>query len=384
VTNDQASDRIEKAKAKRREVDQRVESIVSNAVRSWEKKDFDGARAQFNEALKLDPTNPTATDYLARSVSEAAALASATPSARRAEAAPTETFNDDDWGAPDAAAPPAAAPTSGKTKAAQKPAEAPPQPAREKSSMALLATAAGLIVVIALGLFGYFLFMRKPAYDPTATTAAMKQASSLAQKGQYDAAMGLLQEIKPEDPQHDKALEMIADFQHRKSQSSQAVEGRPAGRVFQEQLTAGKTAYDAHDYMGAKKALEEAARIRQLPPDMKTIYDDASAQVGKLDNALSLFKEGKYQDAINYLEQLNKKDAQNKNIQQLLINAHFNLGAIALQEGKLPEAEKQFDLVLQGDPSDELARRSKELAVRYQGQTQDLLYRIYVKYLPPR
>ncbi len=145
-----------------------------------------------------------------------------------------------------------------------------------------------------------------------------------------------------------------------------------------------KTAYDAHDYMGAKKALEEAARVRQLPPEMKAIYDDASAQVGKLDNALSLFKEGKYQDAINYLEQLNQKDAQNKNIQQLLLNAHFNLGAIALQEGKLPEAEKQFDLVLQRDPNDELARRSKELAVRYQGQTQDLLYRIYVKYLPPR
>jgi hypothetical protein len=43
--------------------------------------------------------------------------------------------------------------------------------------------------------------------------------------------------------------------------------------------------------------------------------------------------------------------------------------------------------VLKMDPNDELAGRSKALAERYSGQPappKDLLYKIYVKYLPMR
>jgi len=47
-------------------------------------------------------------------------------------------------------------------------------------------------------------------------------------------------------------------------------------------------------------------------------------------------------------------------------------------------AVRELDEVLKMDPNDELARRSRELAVRYKGETKDLLYKIYVKYLPLR
>jgi hypothetical protein len=40
--------------------------------------------------------------------------------------------------------------------------------------------------------------------------------------------------------------------------------------------------------------------------------------------------------------------------------------------------------VLKNDPNDTMAKRSKELAERYSGQPKDLLYKIYVKYLPLR
>jgi hypothetical protein len=41
---------------------------------------------------------------------------------------------------------------------------------------------------------------------------------------------------------------------------------------------------------------------------------------------------------------------------------------------------------LKNDPNDELAKRSRTLADRYSGEPQkkDLLYKIYVKYLPLR
>jgi tetratricopeptide (TPR) repeat protein len=282
------------------------------------------------------------------------------------------------------AAPPSPAPAAAPPKARleQRPAAAPAKP-KKRSPLVMVIGGAAVVALVALGLF-FWLWTRKPAFDPKATRAAMTQATALAQKGQLDSAIALLQDIKPEDPQHDKALEMIADLQHRKAQSSELVDGRPAAKVFQELLANGKAAFDGHDYMGAKKALEDASRIRPLPPDMKQTYDAASQQVAKLDSAIALFREQKYQDAIAYLQQLNQQDPQNQNIKQLLLNAHFDLGVNNLQQDKRADAIKEFDQVLQGNPNDDLAKRSRELALRYEGKQPDLLFKIYVKYLPLR
>ncbi|HMC21819.1 MAG TPA: tetratricopeptide repeat protein, partial [Thermoanaerobaculia bacterium] len=220
--------------------------------------------------------------------------------------------------------------------------------------------------------------------DPAATDAIFAQASSLAQKGQYDAAIAALQDVKADDPQHDKALQMMADLQQKKSQASEQIAGRPAAAVYQEALTAGKAAFDARDYDTAKKQFDTAARVKPLPPDMKALYDTASQQVAKLEGAKTLFKEQRYQDALTNLQSLEQQDPQNTSIKRLIIDSHFNLGAVALQEERLPDATREFDEVLKKDPSDELARRSKGLAERYNGQPKDLLYKIYVKYLPMR
>ena len=49
--------------------------------------------------------------------------------------------------------------------------------------------------------------------EPSPTDAIFTTATSLSQKGQFDAAIAMLQEVKPDDPQHDKALQMMADLQ---------------------------------------------------------------------------------------------------------------------------------------------------------------------------
>jgi hypothetical protein len=68
----------------------------------------------------------------------------------------------------------------------------------------------------------------------------------------------------------------------------------------------------------------------------------------------------------------------------MITDAHFNLGAEALQTERTADAIREFDEVLKVSPNDELARRSRDLAARYDGSTKDLLYKIYVKYLPLR
>lgn len=239
-------------------------------------------------------------------------------------------------------------------------------------------------VLAGAGWFVYSKFLSKPAYDPTATKRIFAEATTLSQQGKYDLAIAKLQDVKPEDPQHDAAVVMIADLQHKKSLAAEMIDGKPAAQYFSDQVNAGRAAYDAHDFDGAKRAFEQAMRVKPLPADVKPLYDTSAQQVAKLDAAKSLFKEHRFADALGNLQQLSAQDPQNKNITRMVIDAHFNLGAAALQEERLPDAMKEFDEVLKLDPNDELAKRSKELAVRYNGQPKDLLYKIYVKYLPMR
>jgi tetratricopeptide (TPR) repeat protein len=278
--------------------------------------------------------------------------------------------------------PPAPEPAGAKKGSVNKPiAKAPP---KKKTSMAPVAAVIALVVLVAGGWFAWTKLSKKSAIDPAATKAAFAQAGTLAKRGQYDQAIAVLQEIKPEDPQHDHAVALIADLERKKSQAAAMIAGKPAETIYQEQVAAGTTAFNAHDYVGAQKAFEAATRIKELSPDLKTMYDTAAQQVAKLDAAKALFKERRYADAVTNLQPLAQQDPQNLNIQRLLVDAHFDLGAQALQEERLPDAMKEFDEVLKVDPNDDLAKRSKELAVRYNGQPKDLLYKIYVKYLPLR
>src|SRR5438105_401634 len=154
--------------------------------------------------------------------------------------------------------------------------------------------------------------------------------------------------------------------------------------AYQDALNNAKASFDARDYDAAKKEFDVAARMKPLPADMQALYVQASQQVAKLEGAKALFNEQRYQDALNNLQGLQQQDPQNASIRRLIADAHFNIGAVALQEEKLDAASQEFGEVLKIDPNDDLAKRSKALAERYNGQPKDLLYRIYVKYLPMR
>lgn len=389
VTNEEASSRIEKAKARKREGESKVEGMLAAAIQQFDRNDKAGARDRFLEVLRTDPNNATANEYLERINSAMPARPAPSEAPPPAPSGGDDLFADN-FGAPSAGtyeAPAIPSPTAAKPAAAagaKKTTGKAPAAAPSRRGIPMIAViAAAVVVVLAVGYFAYSKFS-KPAYDPAATQALIKQANTLAQKGQYDLAIAMLQDVKPDDPQHDKALSLMADLQHRKTQSAELVGGRPAAVVYQENLANGKAAFEAHDYDAAKKAFDAAARIKALPPDMKQLYDTAAQQVSKLDSAKTLFKEGRYQDALTNLQPLADQDPQNASIKRIITDTHFNLGAQALTEERLPDAIKEFDEVLKNDPNDELAKRSKNLAERYNGQTKDLLYKIYVKYLPTR
>ena len=387
VTNEQASERIERAKAKRREIEQKVEGILASAVQSYERGEYDTARTRFAEVQRVDPNNQTAQDYMDR-MTEATEGGAAAAVSSYVPPAPVDIFDEELPAGVEA--PPAddeadlAGLRQGRTsKTRTKPAPAPK--AARKAPTGVIAAILVTVLLLGGGWYVWSNFMNDPDAEIGDTSAVIGRASTLGRAGKYDQAIALLQDIKPNDPQHDRALEMIAEFQAKKSSAAQMIDGRPAAVFYQEQLAIARQAFDAHDYVAAKAAWEQAMRVQpQLPPDIKPDYDVAAQQVQKLATAKTLFAERKYADALTGLAALQAQDPENQNIRRMIIDAHFNLGATALQEERMPDAIAAFGEVLKLNPQDELAKRSRELAERYNGQPKDLLYRIYVKYLPLR
>lgn len=386
VTNDEASQRIETAKTKRREIDNAVETLIAAGEQAGHTGDNETARAKFNEALRLDPGNAAAHDLLERMTNTVAEGGAAgfevpfTPSPQRGD-----IFDDDAAmsGSYDSLKP--VAEPAPPAKKVVKPKAAPaPAPAKRSGRMGIVATIAAVVIVAAAGWFLWSKYMAKPAYDPTVTQSVFRQANALAKRNQFDQAIAMLGDVGPADPQHDKALEMIADLQNKKAQAASLINGRPAAVVFDESLAAGRAAIEQHDYDAAKTAFDTAARIKPLPADAATMFAAASQQVAKLEGAKNFFNEQRYQDAIGNLGPMLQADPQNQSIKRMLVGAHFNLGATALQEEHMPDALREFDEVLRIDPDDEAAKRSRTLAERYSDQPKDLLFKIYVKYLPLR
>ncbi|MGA7615535.1 MAG: hypothetical protein WBX15_10190 [Thermoanaerobaculia bacterium] len=383
VTNEDASARIEKARGRRLEQESKVDALLSEGIRAFDGHDPNGAKQIFQQVIDLDSTNPTALDYLEKIQQSGGAIPPVTtppsPAASDALFADIRAGEDEAIASEFASAPPPP-----RSAARQRPSPAPAAPGGKKLPMPLLA-GVGVVILLLAGWFGYQKFAT-PGGDPTAaqTESMFAKARTMASQGDFDGAIRLLSGVAPDNANHDRALEMIADFKNKKEAASSTIGGRPADQVFRELVEQGKTAYRSRDFLAAKEAFEKANAIRALSASDQQLFQDASGRVSKLDSARALFKEGNYEGAILNLETLKKQDPDNATIDRLITDAHYNLGVKALQDERLPDAITEFGSVLEANPNDQTARRSRDLATRYDGQPRDLLYKIYVKYLPIR
>ncbi len=394
VTNDEASDRIESAKAKRRELEHKVEPLLTSGVTAFERGNTAQAHKDLTEVLRLDPQNTTAQQYLDR-LSETV-IEGGTPARSSTYIAPSVERDildlgilDDEPLPPGFEAPlippsPGSTPATPARKTTGKVSKPKAAPLTRKLPMTAIATVIGVIALLGAGWFAWNRYKDKPQAEAGAGQAIIARATTLAGLGKYDQAIALLQDIEPNDLHHDEALVLIADLRKKKSNAAQMIDGIPADQYYEQQVTAASAAFEAHDYVVAKTAFDQATRVKPLPPDLKAQYDAAAQQVGRLDSAKALFAERKFADAIANLQPLLEQEPENLAIQKLLVDAHFNHGATALQEERTKDAIRELDEVLKVSPNDEIAQRSRDLAARYDGQPKDLLYKIYVKYLPLR
>ena len=239
VTNEAASERIERAKAKRRESEQKIEAILTAGVQAFERKEAVQARAKFKEVLSIDPGNVTAQDYLQRVDSPAASAPAFAPCGPRRNTYSATLLEDDSeggYGAPATAHPVRNASVAG----GRTPAASPRHPSAKRQQQPdwAVVTVIVAIAVIAGGWFAWTKFMGQPVTKPGASRAAFDRATELSQQGKYDQAMTTLQEIKPGDSQYEKALGMIDEIQRKKAKASANIDGKPAALYYDDNVAA--------------------------------------------------------------------------------------------------------------------------------------------------
>ena len=81
---------------------------------------------------------------------------------------------------------------------------------------------------------------------------------------------------------------------------------------------------------------------------------------------------------------MHEADPANRDVTQLIVDSYYNLAVRDLQRADAKKATEKLKEALNLQQNDELLKRHYLFAQTYQERPKDLLYRIYVKYLPYR
>jgi hypothetical protein len=386
VTSEEATNRIERARLKRHAIEGELDDMFSEAVAAYERGDHDTAREKAGQILFTDPGRREARELIER-------LDAGESAPSLAASAPAAMIEDDFFSEEEAIIsgenapliPPAPeatlSPSAGKSR---KDAPAAARSSSRKGLSLPLTAVIALLLLGAGGWYGWQMMNQTSVHDPAATEAIFAQADRLAEAGRFDEAINRLLNVATDDPQHDRAIEMIGELKERKTQSAGTIDGRPSSEVYEENLQIARAAFAERDYLGAKKAFEQARAIQALPDELADLYREASSQAARFDDAVRLIGEKKYPEAAERLEQLQRDDPENPNVRQMLSTVWFNSAVESLRKNDTREAASQLDRALRFSGSDPQIRRTRELASRYDGKEKDLLYRIYVNNLDLR
>jgi tetratricopeptide (TPR) repeat protein len=423
IDHQEASRRIEAARKLKAESERQVEEIFHDGVGQLEAGDLAAARKAFERVLEIQPSYFAAREYLQQL--DAGNVPRSRPTGTR------ETFAEP--------ATPAATslPTAGRDLKEEilVPPE-PPDEAKSERRPARKTTAArrdpgrarrlflvvgGLVLLIALAV-AYFLFQKKDQFFPnsqpevTPTPGApsgdpITRAQRLHTSGKTDRALSVLKHVPPNDPHYAEAKKLIAQWGGAAGAGSTpepgatpseaaattpgasaapgATPGAPgaAGPQNQEKhnelLAEARQAYAERSYLKALNRLEAAGALAKLDGDDASFLADTKKKLAPLDKTIDLFRQHEWEFVARDMWTKHEAEPANRDVTQLLADSYYDLAVRDLQRNDATKGVEKLKQVLelQDDP---LVRRHLQFAQTYQDRNKDLLYRIYVKYLPYR
>ncbi len=379
IDHSEAARRIEQARKLKAESERQVEEIFHEGAAHLDAGELEPAKAAFKKVLELQPGHLAAREMLQR--------AEAPPSAaRRPSMAPAEPASAPSAVAP-AAPPRPAAPRERAAATAARPASPAVQRAAPKRTF-LYVGGAVLVLALAGGVFLWLNWDRffpnrgaaPPAQQAAAAADPIARATKLHDEGKTAVAIAQLRRLPPEDPQYDRAQALIQQWEGATATAAPALSGAEAAQR-SKLVEDARRAYQERRYLRAELMFEQAASISPLDATAAELLADSKRQLAPYAEQIALFKQGDWEFVLPTLWRLRESNAGNPDVERLIVDSYYNLAVRDLQREDPRGAAEKLKEAVQLAPEDADVRRLANFANVYRERQQDLLYRVFVKYL---
>ena len=394
LDNEEASRRIEEARQLKAESERQVEEIYHEGLAAWKKESFDEAKKAFEKVVAIEPGHARAQEHLER------IAAGETPST--AEVLEELSGSDDlpqamDSGLLDEILVP---PDPGDV----------PFRAEETSTELPMVTARGswfnrkfvligLVVLLAVGAGGGYLFSNRDSFFPNSGSSAsspgpeasapvtpLGRAQKLHEGGKTKLAMAQLKRLPENHPSYEEAQRLLAEWT-----AALAPSGEEAPTLDQELIdrrndlvSEARLLESEGEFLRLKEVLAAVAEIAPLDSEEAALLTKAEENLAPLQSELRALSERDWDFALKSLWRKHTADPGNRDVVRLLVNCYYSMAVRDLQRGNQQAAVQNLDEALALAPDDYEAIRHRRFAETYIDRPADLLYRIYVKYLPYR
>jgi tetratricopeptide (TPR) repeat protein len=435
IDHQEASRRIEGARKLKAESERQAEEIFHDGVARLESGDAASARRSFQRVLEIQPGYFAAREHL-QQIDAGTLPARGTP--------PREPFAAAEPAVP--APPPAARRTAAHD--LKEEILVPPEPPQEAAPperwplkkgagggakrdsgrarrLFLLVGGAVLLLAVAGGV--YFFQNRDqifpnskeeaPAPAPAAKSSAaadpIQRAERLHKAGRTTTAVSQLKRVPQSDPRFAQAQALIAQWSAEApagavgagatgtaAAAAGAAPGTPGATGLPGEappplspeaaarraafLAAGRQAAAENSSVKALLRLEQADALAKLDGDDAKLLAGVRKKLEPLANQIDLFHQREWERLLPALWRLHGPDPSNRDVTQLMVDCYYDLALRDLQRNDVEKAASSLKEAVALQPDDDLLKRHYVFAQTYQERPKDLLYRIYVKYLPYR
>ncbi|HLF56371.1 MAG TPA: hypothetical protein VI942_05950, partial [Thermoanaerobaculia bacterium] len=143
-------------------------------------------------------------------------------------------------------------------------------------------------------------------------------------------------------------------------------------------------AVDVGENLLARRLYAQAGAISPLDGEAVRRASAAEEQAAAYEQEMALLRDGEYEMALNRLWRRHDADPANRDTRRLMVDAYYNLSLGDLQRGAPGDARQKLKEARALDRSDPMLDRLERFCATYERREPDLLYRIFVKYLPLR
>jgi tetratricopeptide (TPR) repeat protein len=405
IDHQEAARRIEQARKLKAERERQVEEIFHDGVNRLESGDVAAARTAFEQVLTLQPGYLAAREYLQQiesgDVPHAGARREAGSPLRDAPPpvlTPLPSYQDDERAGllkEEILVPPDLGEGGRAPEKTARRSMTAVRASNPRKTFLYVGTGV-LVLVLAVA---FYLYQNKDRFWPNSDTdeavapapAAedpIARATGLHEQGKTPIAIRQLERIAEGDPRYGEAQKLIAEWQG----GAAAAPAVPAGPALtpevqgqrQALLAAAREALAARRHIVAQSRFEEAATLAPLEAADAARLAQAQSALSPVASQVNLFRQHEWEDLLPQLWRLHEEDPANSDVRQMLTDSYYNMAVRDLQRSDVPKALEKLAEAATLTPDDPVLRRHTRFAETYKDRDKDLLYRIYVKYLPVR